>query len=433
MSAIRRALAAAALVAGFARVAWPAEPPALAIAPPAAEAGAPPAPEAAPTTASPEYVESNVISLVDRDGFRWRNSTGDFELKPYVLLQAYFQGKYVNNEWLDLADQDNVTELGFGASNALLGIAGRAFRPLTFNLTLNAACSGACLLNQAWMDVNAADALRFRIGKFKTPMHWSYQVRVGQAQLPRLPASLSAPVVLDFGLNSATPSIGFGFDTGAMVHGAVREWLEYQVGVFSGEGSGVNSPTSTMSDDYSVPGLLYAARVALTPLGRMPLQEGGPARPRDLRVLVGASGSFNVEANAESSDDLRAGLELAVAAGRFYWGAEAYALRMGFTERQRGTPARLFLGGYTQLGYAITPRIEPVVRLEAFDRNSTARDGLLIVPAVGVNYFIYEQNLRVQAMYQALLRTGYANDTEAHMDDNGLPDGTFVLQIQVAL
>jgi len=55
------------------------------------------------------------------------------------------------------------------------------------------------------------------------------------------------------------------------------------------------------------------------------------------------------------------------------------------------------------------------------------------VPAVGVNYFIYEQNLRVQAIYQALLRTGYANDTEAHMDDNGLPDGTFVLQIQVAL
>lgn len=388
-------------------------------------------PEPAEEAAS--YVESHVVSLVDRDGFRWRSAAGDFEFKPYVLVQTYFQGKYVDNSWLGLANQDNVTEMGFGAGNALFGVAGKAVDAVTFNLTLNAACSGPCLLNQAWMDLNAADELRVRVGKFKTPMHWAYQVRAGQAELPRLPASLSAPVVLDFGLNSVAPTIGVGFDTGVMLHGSLGDRLDYQLGVFSGEGSGVNTPTSTLSDSNKLPGLLYAARVAYAPLGRMPLQEGGPGRPRDLRLLVGASTSYNVEANAESSDDLRAGFELAVAKGPFYWATEAYLLRMSFVERQRATPARAFWGGYTQLGYAVTKKIEPVVRLELFDRNSTDSRGVLAIPSVGVNYYLHDQNLRIQALYQGLVRARYATDEEAHRDDNGMPDGTFVLQLQVAL
>ena len=394
----------------------------------------PPSPPAKPPGPSP-YVESNVISLAGREGFRWKSVVGDFEFNPFVLLQVYLQGRYVDNQWLALTDQDKVTNLGFGANVALLGVAGRAFDKVTYNLTLNAACAGQpCLLQQASVDVNASEALRVRVGKFKTPAHWATQVRVGQTMLPRLPASLTTRVVGPVALNALDPTIATGFDWGLMVTGLIAQRFEYQVGVFNGEGINVNTPTSTMSDDIRwLPGLLYAARVAYTPFGPMPLQEGGDRRPDALRMILGASASVNVEANGESTNDVRSGIELALATRRLYWANEAYLLRMSYVERQRGTPPVTFLGAYTQLGYLFMNRIEPVVRLEVFDRNGTSTPGFLLVPAAGLSYYLFGQNLKLQAMGQGLIRLGYENDFAAHHDDNGLPDLTFTFQVQAAL
>lgn len=391
------------------------------------------APAAAVERPPAASVESNVISLADREGFRWRTPAGDFQFNPYLLVQAYLQARYVNNTWLNLADQDAVTELGFGVGNALLGIAGRGFGRVSFNLSLNPACFGPCLLNQAWVDLNATDALQLQVGKFKTPMHWAFQVRIGQAQLPRPPASLTARVNLPFGLNAVSPTLLTGFDLGAMAHGTLGGVFGYQLGVFSGEGIGTNAPTSTLSDDLKLPGLLYAGRLTFAPFGPMPLQEGDGARPKDLRLLLGLSTSYNVEANAESSNDLRAGLELALVKGGLYWAAEAYLLQMSFVERQRGTPGRLFWGAYTQLGYRFESGFEPVVRVETFDRNSSTDPGLLLVPAAGLNYYFFDQNLKLQATYQGLVRLGYRDDLSAHQDDNAMPDGLFMLQLQFVL
>ncbi len=378
-------------------------------------------------------VESNVVSLADREGFRWRTPAGDFQFNPYLLVQTHVQAKYVNNAWLNLADQDNVTELGFGVANALLGLAGRGFGRVAFNLTLNPACFGPCLLNQAWVNINALDALQLQVGKFKTPMHWAFQVRIGQAQLPRPPASLTARVNLPFGLNAVSPTLLTGFDLGAMAHGTFGKVFGYQLGIFSGEGIGTNAPTSTLSDDLKLPGLLYAGRVTLAPFGPMPLQEGNGARSRDLRLQVALSSSYNVEANAESSNDLRAGVEVALVKGGLYWAAEAYLLHMSFVERQRGTPGRLFWGAYSQAGYRFESGLEPVVRLEAFDRNSADEAGVLLVPAVGLNYYFFDQNLKLQATYQGLARVGFKDDLTAHQDDNAMPDGLFMLQLQFVL
>ncbi len=377
--------------------------------------------------------ESNVVSLADREGFRWRTPAGDFQFNPFLLVQAFAQGKYVNNTWLSLADQDNVTELGFGVTNALLGMSGRGFGRVAFNLTLNPACFGPCLLNQAWVDVNVLDELQLQVGKFKTPMHWAFQVRVGQAQLPRAPASLTARVNLPFGLNSVSPTLLTGFDLGAMAHGTFGKVFGYQLGVFSGEGIGTNAPTSTLSDDLKLPGLLYAGRLTYAPFGPMPLQEGSRARLQDLRLQVALSGSYNVEANAESSNDLRAGAEVAVMKGGLYWAAEAYLLQMSFVERQRGTPGRLFWGAYSQAGYRFDFGLEPVVRFEAFDRNSATEPGVLLIPAVGLNYYFFDQNLKLQATYQGLARVGFKDDLSAHQDDNAMPDGLFMLQLQFVL
>lgn len=379
-------------------------------------------------------LESNVVSLAGREGFRWTTRGGDFLFNPYTLVQTYAQATYVSNQWLNLADQDNVRAMGFGTPYALIGVAGRGFDRVTFNVAVNAACTGGCLLNQAWMDVEVSKALKIQVGKFKTPMHWAYQVRLGQAQFARLPSSLAAGVNLPFGLNAVTPSIGMGFDTGVMVHGILAEQVQYQFGVFNGEGINVNSPTSTMSDDHRwLPGLLYAGRVTYEPLGAMKPEEGAGQPGAPIRVHVGVSSSLNMEANAETSNDWRSGLELAIRKGPGYFAAEAYSLRMAFVERQRGESSRLFWGSYAQVGYTMGNGIEPVARVEVFDRNSTAERGVLLLPAVGVNWYIVGQNLKLQASYQTLVRKGYASDLASHQDDNAIADHTGIIQLQFSL
>jgi hypothetical protein len=334
---------------------------------------------------------------------------------------------------LALTDQDYVRGLGFGTANAILGVAGKGFERVTFNLALNPACNGPCLLNQAWMDLAVSEAFRIRVGKFKVPSHWAVQVRLGQSLFPRLPSSLLARVNLPFGLNSLTPSIALGFDTGLMVHGLVAKRVEYQLGVFNGEGIGTNAPTSTLSDDRGIPGLLYAGRVAYHALGPVKPEETASLEPAATRLLLSISTSYNVEANAESSDDFRAGTEVAFRTRGVYAAAEWYMLRMNFAERQREVSARTFMGAYAQVGVDAGRGIEPIARFEAFDRNSLAARGVLLLPALGLNYYLSGQNLKLSAVYQALIRARYRNDIEAHQDDNAIYDHSGLVQLQFAL
>ena len=380
------------------------------------------------------FVESNVISMADRNGFKWSSKRGDFLFNPFVLVQARLQFDVVDDEGLTLSDPDNVTDFGFGIPAALLGIAGKAFEKLSFNLTFNGACAGkACLLNQAWLEGNVSDAFRIRIGKFKTPMHWAALARIGQTLAPEKPTSLITRVNIPFDINAANPTLQTGFDLGIMVHGLLGGMFQYQLGVFNGEGIGVNTPTSTLSDDTSIPSLLYSARVALMPFGEMPLREGGPAKNTDARLLIAASGSYNVEANSESSNDLRAGVELAFSKGGLYLGTEGYLLHMDFMERLEDSPSYLFWGAYAQAGYLFPISLEPTIRFEAFDRNSTDEDGVLLLPAVGLNYYVFGQNLKFQMLYQYLARVGHEDTAAANDDDNSMAEHAFWLQVQFVL
>ena len=57
-------------------------------------------------------------------------------------------------------------------------------------------------------------------------------------------------------------------------------------------------------------------------------------------------------------------------------------------------------------------------------------DGLLNMPAVGMNYFFKGCNLKLQAMYQYIGRTGHATELDRDNDDLGLAmhSGTILLQ-----
>lgn len=116
-----------------------------------------------------KFIESDVVRLDEKKGLSIETKAGDFAFKPYILVQTTGNYNYYDDEGLNLADQDRVANIGFAIPNAIIGFSGRAFKIVTFNVAMNAAKSGANLLQQAWFDIHANDALRVRVGKFKVP------------------------------------------------------------------------------------------------------------------------------------------------------------------------------------------------------------------------------------------------------------------------
>jgi hypothetical protein len=370
------------------------------------------------------------VPLADKKGFNFETGVGDFTLKPFVLVQTSGKVNYYDDEGLELSDQDNIANSGFEVGNALIGFAGKAFNRLTFNLTLNAAQSGDALLQQAWMEYNVSDAVRFRVGKFKTPFAQAYLVTLGETLFPSLPPSLTTAVNIPYSLNSVNPVFATGFDVGVQLQGVVGGKFDYRAGIFNGTGIGVNGARKTLSDDLGIPSLLYAARVAWMPRGVMPAHQGSSADLTNNKWLVALSTSYNVEANWQASNDLRVGLEFAWLVRRWYLAAEVYYMNMKFVERQHISPLYQFVGGYVQGGYFVTPKMQLAMRYDLYDRNSMKTDGYLNAPAAGFNWFIAGYNLKLQAMYQYLGKWGHTDQLERDNDDLGMAQHSVQAMLQ---
>ena len=378
-----------------------------------------------------EGAENGVVSLAGKEGFSIATKKGDFVFKPYMLVQTSASVNYYDDEGLDPAyNQDNVHNSGFAVPYAILGFTGKAFDRLTFNLSINAAGSGGNILQQEWFDVKVREAFAIRVGKFKTPFSHAYLTTLGESLMPTLPVSLTSSVIMPYVLNAVTPNIGLGFDLGVEIHGLVKDRWGYEVGIFNGAGASTNSATKTFSDDWHIPSLLYAGRLTYMPRGVMPSNQGDPRRLHEDKMLFGLSGSLNVESENESTNDARVGAEFAWLKNRLYVGAEIYYMNVGFTDRQKIDESYNYLGGYVQGGYFVTNKMQLTARYDFFNRNGMAKDGFLNMPAVGFNYFFTGVNLKLQAMYQFIGRTGHDTQLDRDNDDLGLAmhSGTVLLQ-----
>ena len=375
--------------------------------------------------------ENGVVSLAGREGFSIETKKGDFVFKPYLLVQASAHYNWYDDEGLDPAyNQDNVANSGFAIPYAVLGFTGKAFDKVTFNLSLNAAASGGALLQQAWFDVAFKPQLALRVGKFKTPFSHAYLTTLGESLLPQMPLSLTTSVIMPYSLNAVMPGIGTGFDLGVELHGLVRDKFGYEVGIFNGTGASVNTAGKTLSDDWHIPSLLYAGRRPYMPWGVMPSTQGNPNRLNENKLLVGVSASLNVESEYESTNDTRVGLEVAWLHRKLYLAGEWYYMNVGFTERQKIDETYNFLGGYIQGGYFVVPRLQLAARYDFFNRNGMDTNGFLNMPAVGLNYFFKGCNLKLQAMYQFVGRSGHDDQLDRDNDNLGLAthSGTVLLQ-----
>ena len=377
-----------------------------------------------------KYVENDVVSLAGKKGISFSTKLGDFLFKPYALVQASATYNRYDSQGLESLYAKSVANSGFAIPNAILGFTGKAFGKVTFNLSLNAAKSGGALLQQAWFDIAIKESFRIRAGKFKTPFMHAYLSTLGETLFPVLPASLGTSVNINEAINSVNPSFATGFDLGVQLHGLLGGKWEYRVGVFNGTGSDVNTAKKTMSDDLHIPSLLYAARIAYMPKGVMPTHQGDPDDLHNDKLLFALSGSYNVEANWESSNDTRVGFEFSWLKNRLYLNAEAYLMHMEFTKRQRVKDPYTFWGGYVQAGYFVSRKLQPVLRYDFMDRNSTREKGFLNMPAVGLNWFAYKSNLKLQAMYQYTGRWGHADQDSRDRDDLGMAMHCAVVMMQ---
>lgn len=378
-----------------------------------------------------EETENGIVSLAGREGFTIASKKGDFVFKPYLLVQTSANFNWYDDEGLDKAyNQDNVANSGFAIPYAVLGFTGKAFGKVSFNLSLNAAATGAALLQQAWFDVELKKQFSIRVGKFKTPFSHAYLTTLGETLMPSLPLSLTAPVILPYSLNAVTPNFGTGFDLGVEVHGLLADKFGYEVGLFNGTGISVNTAGKTFSDDWHIPSLLYAGRFTYMPKGVMPSTQGNPNRLNEDKLMLGVSTSLNVESENESTNDYRAGLEFAMLKRKLYLGAEMYYMHVGFTKRQKIDQGYHFLGGYVQGGYFVTSRLQATARYDFFNRNGMDTNGFMNMPAVGVNYFFKGCNLKLQAMYQFVGRWGHDTQLDRDNDDLGIATHNATVMLQ---
>lgn len=378
-----------------------------------------------------EETENGIVSLAGREGFTIASKKGDFVFKPYLLVQTSANFNWYDDEGLDKAyNQDNVDNSGFAIPYAVLGFTGKAFGKVSFNLSLNAAATGAALLQQAWFDVELKKQFSIRVGKFKTPFSHAYLTTLGETLMPSLPLSLTAPVILPYSLNAVTPNIGTGFDLGVEVHGLLADKFGYEVGLFNGTGISMNTAGKTFSDDWHISSLLYAGRFTYMPKGVMPSTQGNPNRLNEDKLMLGVSTSLNVESENESTNDYRAGLEFAMLKRKLYLGAEMYYMHVGFTKRQKIDQGYHYLGGYVQGGYFVTSRLQATARYDFFNRNGMDTNGFMNMPAVGVNYFFKGCNLKLQAMYQFVGRWGHDTQLDRDNDDLGIATHNATVMLQ---
>ena len=383
-------------------------------------------------------MENGVLGIADDRGFTLQSKDEKFVFKPYLFLQTRGQVNYYDDEGLDKAyNQDNVANSGFAIPYAILGFTGKTFGKLDYNLSINAAAKGADILQQAWIDYQIKPEARFRVGKFKTPFTHAYLTTLGETLFPVLPSSLTTSTIMPHVLNAVTPNIGTGFDIGVEFHGVAKlnkkpnSWLMgYEVGLWNGSGSSVNGATKTFSDDWHIPALLYAGRLTFMPWGQMPATQGNAKMLSGRHMLFGISGGLNVESESESTNDARLGAEFSMLLNRWYFGAEAYWMHVGFTKRQKIDNTFNYWGAYAQVGYFVTPAVQLGVRYDFMDRNGTTKDGFLNMPAVVCNYYIPKVHLKLSAMYQYTGRYGHQTQLDRDNDNLGIATHYGSVQLQ---
>ena len=250
------------------------------------------------------------------------------------------------------------------------------------------------------------DWLTLRVGQFKRPFSRPFMTLASQLSMIDRPSTVGAKV---FGDNA---DLGVMLHSGSAHGSGTPGRFEYALGVFAGTGPG------TTTDPIHP---LVATRVGYSSQGMDPYSEsdlegGGP------RIGVGVAAMVDLDLDADHESFASGLVDVKFEAQGF---SLSSALYLG--SRQAGprwADQRLrTLGHYTQVGYVIAKRVEPVLRYSLLSATNGRDDQHDI--AGGLNVFVHGHAFKWQNFVSA----------RVHVIDSihGAPTRSLVFQSQLSL
>ncbi len=238
-------------------------------------------------------------------------------------------------------------------------------------------------LQDAFINYKIMDELQFLVGQ--TKVKYAYSMIQSDAQL----------MFVD-----RVPWIGTfapGYELGAFAYGKLAGGIvNYAISGTNGDGQ-----TNAANTNHNA----FAARVALSPLGNMSMDEPDLAISKKPLFTVGANYLYNNLNDGENSSaygtkwNNHSDLQNFGFDAHFKWmglALQGEALWAQGDKKATGEGERA-MGWYTQLGYNITPKIGLAVRYSQYDPNR-AKSGDLESEQIGaVSYYFQKHNLKVQA------------------------------------
>lgn len=193
--------------------------------------------------------------------FSVENAAAGFRLALDGYIQADFRSF---RDWTaGDADSGSLRAEEFEWRRLRIGVEGE-WKRLSFAVDVDPAFDEGDELKDAWIDLRLTRALRIRGGHMKLPLS---------------PEFLTSAAKTDFVERSAAvASLGPGRDWGVLLHGEVGRRLEYQAGVFEGDGPDSSGRAETTA----------AARLVLKPAPWLDL--GGSLSQADVRAAPAGPG-----------------------------------------------------------------------------------------------------------------------------------------------
>ncbi len=215
-------------------------------------------------------------------------------------------------------------------------------------------------ITDAWLDWGLGDGTHVRAGQFRVP--FGREINIGNI----------AATTAEF--SAATTAFAPDREPGVMLHGATRDrFLEYQAGVFNGEGTGMANASG--EEGSSSTGMRWAARVVVNPLGAVEpdLAPFQTVYDGSTRLALGASVMVNTDQGQDldgdgtdetRSEDSSVGVEAQVVTGPMSVLAEYFRREMDIEGAGRAHD-----DGYNaQVGFQVVPqRYEVVLRRSDVD------------------------------------------------------------------
>jgi len=187
------------------------------------------------------------------------------------------------------------------------------------------------------------------------------------------------------------------YEIGAFAYGKIANGLfDYALSVTNGDGQ-----TNAASTNHNA----FAARVVVSPLGKMSTDEADLAIGKKPLFTIGANYFYNDLNTGESSSaygtnwDNHKDLQNFGADAHFKWMGLAVQGEVLFSQGDNKTTEvqKRAMGWYAQTGYMVTPELGLAVRYSQFDPNRGESGDLETEQIGAVSYYFSKHNLKVQA------------------------------------